>query len=465
MPSGADSPTGRGARLGYGAGALVAGTFTTLPGLLLLPYLTDTLGVAAVIAGLVVLVPKAWDVLLIPVAGRLSDRTARRPHILFGGLAAAAGFALMFSGLSGGGWGAAVTAAGFCLAATAFAFFQAAYAALPAEAADLAGERMRIVAWRVAGIAVAAVCAGMLAPAVVDAGGGGLAGHRWAGVFGALLIGAGTLAVFATTAAAADARAVGRPGKDQPGRTTARALWDAVQASPSFTALLRCTVLHVVATGCLLAGTPYYAEHALDDKGLVGPMVALFVLPNLLLTPAWRRFGARRGQKTGIIVSSSLFAAGCLLLLAGPLLPLAALAVIFLAGCGHAGQLLFMYGMLADCTAADRATTGHNRAGAMSGCFSAGETAGLAIGPFVFALALQLSGYASSGTGEAAHQDGAATAGILTGTAVLPALGVLTGLVLLRRYRLGPAADDATRGHDAVREPVTPAGRAARIRR
>ena len=57
-------------RFGYASGALVTGAFTTLPGLLLLPYLTDTLGVGAALAGLVVLGPKAWAVLLTPLAGR-----------------------------------------------------------------------------------------------------------------------------------------------------------------------------------------------------------------------------------------------------------------------------------------------------------------------------------------------------------------------------------------------------------
>src|SRR5258705_9813880 len=89
-------------RAGYALGSLVTGAFGTVPGLLLLPYLTDTLGVAAGIAGLLVLAPKAWDVLINPVAGRISDRTrtslgARRPFLLGGGLALAALFALIFA--------------------------------------------------------------------------------------------------------------------------------------------------------------------------------------------------------------------------------------------------------------------------------------------------------------------------------------------------------------------------------
>src|SRR3954447_17168461 len=90
-------------RAGYGLGSVATGTFGTVPGLMLLPYLTDTLGVTALAAGLVVLLPKAWDVVLNPVAGRISDRTVdprgpRRPWLLRGGLSLAVCFALLFAG-------------------------------------------------------------------------------------------------------------------------------------------------------------------------------------------------------------------------------------------------------------------------------------------------------------------------------------------------------------------------------
>ena len=89
-PGAGSSATGslpRSVHAGYALGSLATGAFGTVPGLLLLPYLTDTLGVAAGLAALLVLLPKAWDVLVNPVAGRISDRTrsrwgARRPYLL-----------------------------------------------------------------------------------------------------------------------------------------------------------------------------------------------------------------------------------------------------------------------------------------------------------------------------------------------------------------------------------------------
>ena len=42
-------------RRGYALGGVATGAFGTVPGLMLLPYLTERLGVAAALAGMVVL--------------------------------------------------------------------------------------------------------------------------------------------------------------------------------------------------------------------------------------------------------------------------------------------------------------------------------------------------------------------------------------------------------------------------
>jgi GPH family glycoside/pentoside/hexuronide:cation symporter len=186
-------------RLGYALGALVTGAFGTVPGLLLLPYLTDSLWVAAGVAGLLVLVPKAWDVLLNPVVGRISDRTrsrwgARRPFVLAGGLALAVLFVAMFAAPFGPGAGAgAYVALAFLAAATAFAVFQVPYVAMPAEITDGYAERTRLMTWRVAVLAVAILVSGAVAPLVVSVGGGGVPGHRWMSGFVAavIVVGAG----------------------------------------------------------------------------------------------------------------------------------------------------------------------------------------------------------------------------------------------------------------------------------
>src|SRR4051812_27101702 len=203
MPASDELP--RGVRIGYGSGSVATGAFGTVPGLMLLPYLTDSLGIAALTAGFIVFLPKAWDVLLNPVAGRISDRTVdprgpRRPWLLRAGIALAAGFALLFAAPDMGSRGAeaAWVLVFFLACATAYAFFQVPYVAMPAELTSSYDERTRLMTWRVAILAFTIMLAGATAPVIRDAV-GGRAGYRLMGVVMAVIITIGVISAYRGT--------------------------------------------------------------------------------------------------------------------------------------------------------------------------------------------------------------------------------------------------------------------------
>lgn len=419
---------------GYSLGSLVTGAFGTVPGLLLLPYLTDSLGVAAGVAGLLVLLPKAWDVLVNPVAGRISDRRGdRRPFILGAGLALGVLFALMFAGPFGaGGLAGAYVAVAFLATATAFAFFQVPYVAMPAELTDGYAERTRLMTWRVAVLALAILVSGALAPLVVELTGGGLGGHRWAGAFVGALIVVGTLGTFLGT-------------RDAPTRTPQEtepslvAQLRIAAGNRPFRALLTCFVIQSAGIGTMLAGVQYFADHVIGQRAGATFLFAAFVGPALLVMPLWTRAGRRLGKLRSLVLASLIFAAGSLALLTAPgLPPVVVYLLVAVVGCGYAGQQVFALAMLPDCIAYDTERTGRRQAGVFTGLWTAGETFGLALGPGIYALMLQVSGYVSSATGEAAVQDDTARLGVLLGFTLVPAVLVGASVVLLRRY------DDAT---------------------
>ncbi|MDY7089726.1 MAG: MFS transporter [Actinomycetota bacterium] len=416
---------------GYSLGSLVTGAFGTVPGLLLLPYLTDTLGVAAGVAGLLVLLPKAWDVLVNPVAGRISDRRGdRRPFLLGAGLLLAVLFTAIFAGPVGSGAGAGLyVALAFLAAATAYAFFQVPYVAMPAELTDGYGERTRLMTWRVAVLALAILISGAFAPLVVEQTGEGLTGHRWAGLFVGALIAVGTLGVYLGTRSA-DSRSVEAIEPDL------RAQIRVAVANRPFRALLLLWIIQAVGIGTMLAGVQYFADHVVERDSGATFLFAAFVGPALLVMPLWTRVGRRLGKPASLAVGSLLFAAGALALLSAPALPpVAVYLVVAVIGVGYAGQQVFAMAMLPDCIAYDTERTGRRQAGVFTGLWTAGETLGLALGPGLYALILQLFGYVSSSTGEAARQDDTARLGVLLGFTVVPALLVGAAVVLLRAYR------------------------------
>jgi Na+/melibiose symporter-like transporter len=419
---------------GYALGSLATGAFGTVPGLLLLPYLTDTLGVTAVLAGVLVLAPKAWDVLLNPVVGRISDRAGtRRPFLLVGGLALAVLFAAIFAGPFRSGAPAALYVAfAFLATATAFAFFQVPYVAMPAELTDSYTERTRLMTWRVAVLAVAILVSGAVAPVIVNVGGDGVAGHRWMGLFVAVIIVVGVLGVYVGTAGAPAHIA----GESEP---SLRAQLRVAASNRAFRGLLACFVVQAAGIATMLAGVQYFATHVLKDEK-TGPtaLFACFVGPALLVMPLWKRVGQRSGKLRGYWISSLMFAAGAAVLVAAPLVPVIVVyGVTAVIGVGYAGQQVFGLAMLPDCIAYDAARTGRRQAGVFTGLWTAGETLGLALGPGAFAVVLAAFGYVSSTTGTVAQSD-TARLGVLLGFTVLPAVLVAGALVLLRGYDLTP---------------------------
>lgn len=431
-------------RRGYALGSLASGTFGTVPGLLMLPYLTDSLGVSAGLAGLIVFIPKAWDFVMNPVAGRLSDRVAdptrrRRPFLLLAGLAMAVCFLGMFSGPHGPQWLATAWVLVFFVGgATAYALFQVPYLAMSAEITDSYAERTRMMTWRVVAITVTIMLVGALSPALVDAV-PGPGGHRLMAAVMAGLIATGALGVWWTTRHAPLTRHEPTGGRlvDQ---------LRVVLGNEHARTLLAAFVPQAVAGSMLLAGVDYTARNltggGADDATAV---FVAFVGPAVLVAPLWERVGLRHGKRRGFLLSSTVFLVGLACLVVARTGSLSAVIVCSaLVGAGYAGCQLFPLAMLPDVAAYDARTAGTNRIGVFTGLWAGFELLGFAVGPGVYGLLLELGGYVSS-SGEDVVQSGSALWAMTLGISVVPALLILLSIHFLRRYRL----DDQLAAADA----------------
>lgn len=425
----------RGTYLGYAMGSIGTAAFGTVPGLLLLYYLTDVLGVAAAVAGVVVFAPKAWDVLLNPYLGSLSDRTEsrwgpRRPWMLAGGLVLPVLFVLMFAGPGAPpGLAAAWVAVAFLLAATAYGAFQVPYVAQPAEITDDYDERATLMSWRVAFLAIGILVAGAGAPAVVDLAGEDRGGYLAMSVFVAVLLAVGMVgAVVGTRHAPTLSRATGEG--------TLLASLRVARGNRPFVVLLTVFVVQALATGVMLAGVPYYAQYVLRDTGANTVLFACLVGPAVLVMPLWLRAARRLGKRTGLVLASAVFATAAALLALGGVVPTVAVYLMVAAvGVGYAGMQMFPLAMLPDTIAADTARSGRRRAGVFTGVWTAGETLGLALGPGVLAIMLAVGGYVSSTADEDVAQPDGALLVVRLGFSLLPSLLVLATLPLVRRYQ------------------------------
>ncbi|WP_235738129.1 MFS transporter [Nocardioides alcanivorans] len=421
-------------RFGYATGSVATGAFGTVPGLMLLPFLTDQLGVAALWAGVIVFLPKAWDVILNPIAGRISDRTVdprgpRRPWLLRGGITLAITFAVIFAGpeLGSSTADALWVLVAFLACASAYAFFQVPYVAMPAELTSSYDERTRMMSSRVAVLAFTILLAGASAPAIRDAI-GGRDGYRVMGVLMAALILVGVIGTYVGTRAPTyPAVSAGQAGLRDQLRIVAKVR--------DFRLLLTTFIVQALAVGAMLAGVDYLAGDVLEKTGAATVLFICFVGPALVLTPVWARFGTRFGKRRGYLTSSLVLATGAVFVFSALWAPnWVVFVAVGVVGVGYTGAQVFPMAMLPDVAATDARLHGENRIGVFTGIWTAGETLGLAAGPGVFAVLLALGDYRSSTSGGADQPDSAVTA-IVLGMSLLPAALILLSLWWLSRYR------------------------------
>lgn len=437
--AGAQPRLSRGIYFGYALGSVGTGGFATVPGLLLAFYLTNSLGVTASLAALVVLFPKLWDVIFLPIVGNWSDKAARksgtrRPFLLAGGLLLPIFFILMFAvpASASSGVAAAWVFVAFLLAASAFAIFQVPYIAIPAEITDSSKERTSIMAYRVAFLTVAILIFGAGAPVVRDAFGGAHKGYLIMAIFVATLIAVGMIGCWwgirkAKTLHVAETE------------STFREQFAVVRKNRSFRILLAAFFLQALATSAMLAGAQYYATYVLGNPKMFIELFLALVLPGLLFMPMWAKVSHKVGKKRGFLYASIIFIVGSLLLAFGRVLPdVGVLLLVAFVGIAYAGMQMFPLSMLPDTIAADAVHSGPGRAGAHTGFWTAGETTGFAIGPAIVLALLAVTGFVSSKADEAVAQPASAITGTVLIFSVLPAVLAMISLPFVLKYDLTP---------------------------
>jgi len=414
--------------VGYALGAFGTGVFATVPTVLLLYFCTEILGIPAALAAAAVFLPKlcaiAWD----PLVGAWSDRTRsrigrRRPFLLFGGIGVALSFLALFAWPYPQGSAAFPWVAGFYfLLANCYSLFAVPFIAIPAEISEDAGERERVVAWRIGFGMIGTLIGAGLAPILVGIGGGGRDGYAFMAMLIAAICCAGILSAF-FSAPSTSGVTPARPG----------ALRDEIPvllADRPFRWLVIAYVLQLTGMGMISALTPYWIVHVAGrSEDSVGTALGLMLIATIVSTPLWAWAVRRYGANATIAAAASLCGIATLGFLAIPATPAApGLLLYILIGIPFAGIQVGPFALAAHLTHASTQASGMRIEGLFTGAWTASEKLGLALGPAMAGLGLSLVGFRSGAT----VQSATALHGLTLALAIGPTLFLWASLPLLR---------------------------------
>ncbi|MCT7660351.1 MFS transporter [Mycobacterium deserti] len=443
-------------RVAYGAGSLATATYAVVPGLVLLYYLTNVLGVEAAAAGFVVFLPKLLDVVYNPIVGRLSDSTVsrlgpRRPWMIAGMITFPLGFgSIFFSPFTGvaAAWWVAIALA---LTGLGFSAFVVPFGVLPAELGASTEERMSMTAWRMAFLGVAILGAAAVASLITAVDGGGREGYRVMAVVMGCVVFLGTCAALYSARRPARTTVSAAPK----GAGSLREALAAARRNRPFCVLFGVFMLIEVIISVALASLPYMAEQILGSAEAVAPLFVCVLGPMLLTMPVWSRSARRYGEKRCLQVALAIFGVGTFTVTALPWVAdpskfSIAWAAFLMAGIGFAGAQLLPTTMLADTLADDAGESGQRRAGVLVGLWSAGETTAAAAGAGAYGFVLAASGFLSATSDEVVIQPRSAQLGIVLGFSVISSVCILAALALMTRYTPhGDRTDGSTRRRPA----------------
>jgi GPH family glycoside/pentoside/hexuronide:cation symporter len=423
-------------KVGWAVGELGIATFIGLTMIYLLYFLTQAIGIPPLWAGIALLIPRLWDVLIDPVIGALSDHTRsrmgrRRPYVLAAACTFGPLFALLFavpSSLSDTGKAVYVTLL-YLLASTAYSLLDVPFSAMAAEFTNDYKERTNLTGYKMIAARAGIVLSVTLGPLIFGSQNSLAAGFRLLGYVSGAFIVATTFTTFLATRRA--------PRIERPvHRFSVRDELNSLRGNRPFRVLWLAFLFQNLAIGASATTLIYLITFVMKaDAKIVGPLIAIGSVVGLVVTPLWvliaRRLGKRNGYFVGMVISALMSLPA---LIIPPELYLLLFIVLLVAGVGDAATQLFPNSMVPDTVEVDELRTGVRREGAIFGAWSFCRKLGMAGGAFFVSIGLSAVGFVSGV--DAAAQSPGALAGIRLIYALVPCALWALAMIVLWRYEL-----------------------------
>jgi glycoside/pentoside/hexuronide:cation symporter, GPH family len=426
-------------RIGWGLGSLPGSALSVTANVLLMRFMTDTLGISAALGSSVFAFAKLWDAVNDPLIGAFSDRVStpwgrRLPWILAGGLLSAVVVVASFSVPIQSGPGLVVyMGVAMLLFATTYSLLMIPYLAMPAEMTQSYHGRTQLMSLR--------VLFSSMGSSIGLTGGPWLL-HQW----GATRAGHASMALVIAGIAAAttvlcvwlirDAPRTVRPAGVTPGLLVQ--LRSALSNRP-FAWLLVAKCLYFVTLAFTLTTFAYFTKHVLKTSDAwLGAFLLAQSLSVVLSQPLWLRVARLLGKQRGFMLAGACYGLAYFSWwFAGPDEPLPLIFARAIAiGIAGGGTFLLTQAMLPDAIEYDHLRTGLRREGVFTGVFVFVEQAAGAVGVAIIGFVLAATGYVATTEGRLVTQPQSAIQGIYFCMAILPLAFQAIAILAISRYDL-----------------------------
>jgi GPH family glycoside/pentoside/hexuronide:cation symporter len=435
-------------KLGFGIFDLGGNMFFTLMGFWTLNFLTDTVGLAAALAGTAVMAGKAWDAVTDPVMGYISDRTLsrwgrRRPYLLFGAVPMMLAMWFFFTkpGFSGSAALTVWATLALMLLNTAATVINIPYSSLTPELSDDYHERTSLNGYRFGCAIFGTILGAAAVQPLVDFFPSKAQGFSMMGlILGTVMLLTTLLTFFGT--------------KEKP-HTKADlptgglfATYKAVFSNKPFVLLLITYAFHIMALTFLQSILVYYTRYVYNRPDLTTIAMLLLLLVAMVFIPISVLVAKKIGKKRTYQICFVIIASACCIIFAlGHVLgPNFFLGMMVYAGIGVGFSYVAPYAMVPDAIDFDAARTGERNEGAYYGMWTFISKLGTALSVFLSGAILSLGGYIAG-----AVQSAGSLLAIRLLIGPIPAGIFIGALVVMQFYPLDEKAVREIMGQEARR--------------
>ncbi|MGI9308126.1 MAG: MFS transporter, partial [Gammaproteobacteria bacterium] len=309
-------------QLGWAAGSLATAIMLGALTSYALFYMTNFLGIGAILAGQLIGLSKLYDFLTDPLVGQWSDRThskwgRRRPWLLLGAILGPAALALLFLVPEFSSVGLTVTwlAVVLLVYATGFTCFNVPYLAMAAEMTSSANERTLIMAQRIFFSTLGILAISTLGPQLIKYFGGGEVGYLRMSWVMALIVFTVMSLTFVVTSSVPTVPPSARE------RYGFKSQWKLLSANRPFRFYILAKIFMFLSQSSVQGSLLFFAFYVLgSDEMILAAFGVGYTTGSVLTLPLWNWLISRRiGKRNAFMISAlGLGAVFLTWLLAGP---------------------------------------------------------------------------------------------------------------------------------------------------